>query len=734
MTELQSSHSTVHLSSVVLRLRADLVFSVREYGGQMMYVVEDDLASRYYRLGPAEYTFVSFLDGHNTFASALGRTAAVMNEQALTEDEAAAFCRWLVESGLASTKQSAGTGRLLESAQLQKRALVKSALNPMFIRIPLFKPDQAARIAAASIGWIFSFPSFLIWLLVVIVGTLSVLSDWDEVRNMSSSVVSPNNWVWLAATWVLLKLVHEAAHAIACRRYGGTVREGGIMLLLLAPIPYVDVTSAWRFASRWQRVVTDVAGIYAELFLFGIAAMLWSNCEPGMMRQALFNVMVTSSVVTLLVNANPLMRFDGYFVLCDLLELPNLAAQGRSWMVATGKRIFFGMTPGLPAWPETRAWLVAGYGVAAFVWKLTVSVGLVLAADAMFYGAGVVVAAFAVMAWLVLPLFGLIRFLVFGGKTAQPNRVRFGFISVLLIAAVGGVLRAVPWHAKTESAVIVDYYPIITVRTPSGGFVEEVYVTSGDFIKAGTAVALLKNEEQSLEHRAIETELEQTLQRVRMLRQQKQLAAMSAEMTRAEALQERAGQLIRRNSERMIVAPADGVVLDGDVEALLGRYLEVGQTVCSLGAGQEKKVLAMISQNDLPRFQQKVDQTVSVHVWGSGSQSLNGRLTQPAPRGRTDVIHPAFAATNGGPLEVFVNPNPVENAGVDGESAPGIQLTTPHFLAEVKVEQSDLDALRSGQLGTAYFRTSVGSTGEVLRDSVTQWWLGHQEALRRQWQ
>ena len=277
MTELQSSHSTVHLSSVVLCLRADLVFSVREYGGQMMYVVEDDLASRYYRLGPAEYTFVSFLDGHNSFASALGRTAAVMNEQALTEDEAAAFCRWLVESGLASTKQSAGTGRLLESAQLQKRALVKSALNPMFIRIPLFKPDQAAKIAAASIGWIFSFPSFLVWLLVVIAGTLSVLSEWDEVRNMSSSVVSPNNWVWLVATWLLLKLVHEAAHAIACRRYGGTVREGGIMLLLLAPIPYVDVTSAWRFASRWQRVVTDVAGIYAELFLFGIAAMFWSN-------------------------------------------------------------------------------------------------------------------------------------------------------------------------------------------------------------------------------------------------------------------------------------------------------------------------------------------------------------------------------------------------------------------------------------------------------------------------
>ena len=184
----------------------------------------------------------------------------------------------------------------------------------------------------------------------------------------------------------------------------------------------------------------------------------------------------------------------------------------------------------------------------------------------------------------------------------------------------------------------------------------------------------------------------------------------------------------------MIVAPADGGVLDGDVDSMLGRYVEAGQTVCSLGSGQQKKVLAMISQENLRTFQRNLERPVSVHVWGNGSTVTVGNVKNLAPRGQTDVIHPAFAATNGGPLEVFLSPNQSSEDNFSQNSSSGVQLTTPHFLAEVQVEPEVLEPLRSGQLGTAFFRTNVGSTGTVLRESAIQWWLARQNALRRQWQ
>lgn len=390
MTTSTGTHSTVNLSSIVLTIRTELVFTVRENGAEMMYVIEDDARSEYFRIGAAEYTFVSFLNGKNTFADAFGRTASILGKDALKEDEAASFCRWLVETGLAHTLESSSGARLSKQAAKRKRTFSVSQLNPMFIRFPLFCPDRLAKFGAGMFGWIFSLPAFVVWLISVGTAVFLLLSRWDEIDRLAQNVVSADNWLWLLVSWTGLKVLHESAHAIACRRYGGSVREGGILMLLLAPVPYVDVTSAWRFAARWPRVVTDAAGMYVELFVFAAAAWFWADCEPGFTREMLFNIMLTSSVMTIAVNANPLMRFDGYFVLCDALDLPNLSGQGRTWLLGIAKRIFFGVRPPANSWPETRTWIIALYGTLAFFWRLTVSFGMIMAADAMFFGAGVV--------------------------------------------------------------------------------------------------------------------------------------------------------------------------------------------------------------------------------------------------------------------------------------------------------------------------------------------------------
>lgn len=324
------THVTVEIMSMLVKLREDLAISQQAYRGETCYVIEDPLSSRFYRVGLAEYTLLSLLDGQTTIAEALGKTAAVMGPLALTEQDTAALCKWLIDSELASTQQSSRAGRLLEVADRSSWQKTAARLNPIFQRFPLFNPDPWTARLIPFTSWMFSGPAVAVWFLTVTYGVNCFWSRWDSFNAQSSTIFARGNWIWLLVSWLLLKLIHESAHALACKRYGGTVGEAGILFILLAPLPYVDVTSAWRFDSKWKRIITSAAGMYAELFIAGCAAIVWSRTDAGLLHQHAQNVMITASAMTVLFNANPLMRFDGYYMLADWLELPNLATHGTS--------------------------------------------------------------------------------------------------------------------------------------------------------------------------------------------------------------------------------------------------------------------------------------------------------------------------------------------------------------------------------------------------------------------
>ena len=176
-------------------------------------------------------------------------------------------------------------------------------------------------------------------------------------------------------------MLHETAHGLACKRFGGTVGSAGFTLLFFMPLAYVDVTSSWRFRSKWQRIATAAAGIYAELFVASIATMVWAASSPGTLQTMALNIALTAGVSTLVFNANPLVRFDGYFILSDLLEMPNLYSCGQQWMADFLQWHVLGRETATPAWPRKKAWIIRVYAVAALAWRvlffLTFALGLI---------------------------------------------------------------------------------------------------------------------------------------------------------------------------------------------------------------------------------------------------------------------------------------------------------------------------------------------------------------------
>jgi putative peptide zinc metalloprotease protein len=281
-------------------------------------------------------------------------------------------------------------------------------------------------------------------------------------------VLSPHDWLWIAAWGLGLKVVHELSHGLACVRFGGRVRDAGVVFLLFAPIPYVDLTSTWRL-SKWHRIVISLAGMLAELSLAAVAAIVWANTTDELLRQHLLQLMLTASVVTFLFNANPLMRFDGYYVLADALELPNLAMHGQQLSTHAAKRWLLGVSLTQPTWPEGRTWLIGLYGIASAVWRTVVSVSLVA----------------AVIAWFVQTMWKSLRYVAVGSSFEQPSRTRFALLAITAVAGVMLLLDSAPAWNSVKLPGVVEYVDAAIVRAEASGFVAEVCVQSGQTVATG---------------------------------------------------------------------------------------------------------------------------------------------------------------------------------------------------------------------------------------------------------
>lgn len=721
MTSAQNNtnahHSTVELANCKLQLRPDLLFHLQEFHGAQCYLIEDEFNVRFYRVGMAEYQLISQLDGSVTMAQAVANSSAQLAGMALSQQDAVNICKWLLDTGLATTDASRTSGRLMESFEKSDRKRQIAKLNPVTPKFTLFNPDQLLTQLCSMVGWFFSFPIFLVWCAVVMTAVYQVFVNWELISS-SPPILAPDNWIWLALTWMLLKVVHETAHGLACKRFDGEVRQCGVVLIVMIPLPFVDVTSSWRFSSKWQKILVAAAGMYVEILVAAIAAIVWCYSDIGVVRQHAFNVMIAGSITTVFFNANPLMRFDGYYMLADWLEMPNLGTHGQQWMKWVGKKYYLGQDVPQPNWPEGRQFIIATYAVLAFFWKVLICVGLVILAESLLFGAGVVLAMMAGVVWVIWPALKLLHMVFIGEETKQrPSRIRFVILTSALFAAGWFVATEVPWYSRVKAHAFVDYQTTFEIRAAVSGFIDEVCVSTGQKVEKGQVLVKLANPQLDSDVEKLKIEIELTEVRFRSLRASKRLPEADIEIANLRALEQKLTERLESQKRLEIVAPESGVVVGEGLESLTGSYLSRGEQLCKIESKSNKEVHAMVAQHDFELFESRVGDKIDVHVWGEGPGYFQASLSQLNPRGRTELPHPAFSAQAGGPLAVryqTVDPN-------SKEQEMQVALVKPHFLARVELSPADSRRLKSGQPAMVSFRTSRGSVGEVVCEKLAIW-------------
>jgi putative peptide zinc metalloprotease protein len=708
-----------------ITLRDDLLFTPRREGGTVFYVIEDPVRSRFYRVGLAEYTFLSMLDGKMTIAAALGRVAQALPQDAFSEGDAARICKWLVDAELAYTTESTAPGRLVRAAESADRRRRLGRLNPIFLRLPLLDPDRFLTWILPWTQWFYTLPVYALGIVLATAAVYQVAQQWDRFAAASVGILAPGQWCWVAMAWLLLKMVHETGHGIVCKKHGGCVREAGVLFVLLMPLAYIDVTSSWRFRSKWQRIHTAAAGMITEVPIGSLAALIWCHTPPGPLNQLCFSLTIMATAATLAFNANPLMRFDGYFILSDLLEIPNLYASGQQYLRYFGRRYLLGAPASVPSWPSVRGLLIRVYAFAALAWRVLVCAALVLAAAVLFHGAGIVLAMLAVVLWLGLPLARLAKYLAGGSGYEQPRRGRI-FLSVAIPSAVLAlVLTFVPWPTPYRAPAIVEYAPLVVVRARSGGLVSQVRVQTDQRVEQGDVLVVLENPELKTELADLEIALQQSRLKSRGLLQSAEMAHYQAERKVEEGLEKRWREKASEVDALTIRASQNGSAMGRDLHRLVGSYAFPGTQLLVIGNDRCKEVSVSIDQEDIDRFWDHVGMPVRLRLPGVGA--LVGQLTMIAPQASLAVPHPALAANAGGPLPVRSLPLELPEPPAATAASQEVQLLTPRFTGVVRLSPTQSARVRAGQRGTVALAGAHPSVGRRLSKWFGDWFRNHTE-------
>ncbi len=651
-----SSPSELSLRSEV-RVRPDLIYAQRAENGEDAWVVKDPITLRYFHFGPSEVYIMRRIDGHNSLAVIKEQYDEEFAPHRISQQEILGFCHSLYQRGLLVAPAENQAEGLLE--RRQKQAWMKWASLPLqvlAIRLPGVDPERFLTTTHHAVDWLFQKTTVNVALLCAAMALLLGLMHLEAITArlpQESEFFRGENLVVLIATFALVKVLHELGHAYCCKAMGGECHQIGVLLMVFTPAMYCDVSDAWLFPKRWQRVFVSAAGMYVEVILATIAFVLWFFSEPGAVSDWLLNVVFVCGVSTVLVNANPLLRYDGYYILADLLHLPNLSSRATDalWMPI---RNWFYRYP-RHVTPEPRAATLRTYAVLAIIYR-TIVFGLILwflykacrqndilplwhTVVAVFVTGLMLRPAIALIQWLRRPK----------GKGDDMVKSRFA-VAAVGIVLLGCALAMIPIPSRIHVPVISEVDSDHRVYVQVDGRVVRT-ASAEQNVATGDVLAILKNED--IEDDLLKTDGDIAIQmqhletlRLRSNNNPEAAAQIPTAESALEDLQQRRNVLQRQIDQLTIRAPADGYVIpaphkfdkeksdrflaqwSGNAldEKNRGCLLRRGELLCLIGDSSALQARLFVDQDQIELIRR--GDPVSILFDGNSVHSIQGTVQE----------------------------------------------------------------------------------------------------------
>jgi putative peptide zinc metalloprotease protein len=660
---LKDSLLSTSARALSIRRRPDLVARRQHYLGRSYWIVKDPVGLNYFRFQEEEYALLNWLDGAISLDELKDRFEEEFPPQKITLEELQQFLGMLHRSGLVIAAVGGQGKQLLKRRRERRRKEFLGALsNILCIRFKGFDPER-------FLNWFYPFVS---WFYTPIAATCCILLGLSALTLVMvqfhvftsrlpafHEFFNFQNALLLSVTLGVTKVLHEFGHGLMCKHFGGECHEMGVMVLVLTPCLYCNVSDSWLLPNKWARAAIGAGGMYVELVLASIATWIWWFSEPGLLNHLCLNVMFVCSVSTLIFNANPLLRYDGYYILSDITEIPNLRQKSTSVLSRKMGEWFLGLEqPEDPFLPERNQIFFALYSVAAAIYQWVVVYSILFFLYHVFKPyrlekIGQLLALASLWGLIVMPLYQLGKFFYVPGRLEKVKKPRM-FASLAGVIAILAAIFFIPLPHSVMAIVELQPHGAdpVYIRATKGGCLVEVDVKAGQAVVKGQRLAVLENKDLDLEIAKIEAKEGECEVKLRTLRtldsyerktsetipQLEDLLA-SYQKQRKEEQADRDRLTLKADRDGTVLPPPptpathqdrieggqlpswSGTPLDEEIHR---PFLKEGTLFCQIGDPRKLEAVLVIDQGDIDYV--KEDQEVDLKIDALPHDTLHGKI------------------------------------------------------------------------------------------------------------
>ena len=714
--------------------RADLVVQESIYQGEKCWIVKDPLAMKYFRLLAPEHQVLKALRepcSYHELKKQLDRDfpEKITRLESLQHLVVSLHRNGLLKSGSGGQAKPLRKRRNKEIKQ-KSMQLLSSIVS---LRLPGFDPEFLLTAMYRRIGWMFStWFTCIVWL-TVLAATCLVVGNLDEFFAKLpdfQSFFAFDNILFLGGLLIFTKTIHEFGHGLMCHHYGGECHEIGFMLLVMTPAMYCDTSDSWIMPNRWHRMAIGAAGMYVEVFMAAICTFIWWFTNPGWLHYLALNIMFLSSASTILFNANPLLRYDGYYILSDFLEIPNLSQKSKQSLISTLRVWGLGMKPvSSRMLPQRGLPLFAIYSVSSFVYRWVIMLFIFWFITEIFEpwglgSVGYIMAAFSVFGMVIVPMFKMVKFFLYPGRLREVKRSNF-LLSACLLALAIGVFCFFPFKQHVFGNCRVRPAGAQTVFTQEPGSLAEVKVQPGEKVQKGQVLAVLENPEFDLELSSLKGDLARLEQDLIGYELNRSVHIDSERLiTETQlAIESTKEQIVLKKLQAaplIVKAPCTGVVISApnlpqraragmELASWSGRPLdsknigalfEPNTVLCMIAKEEKYEATIVLNQTDIELVQK--GQATRFCLDQFRDQPFTGEVTLYS-LDELEVVPRELSQTNGGPLAVK-------------PTATGEKPLLKSFEATANIDTTSLaESIRLGDgfIGSAKINVGTASLGEM---------------------
>jgi len=658
------------------RLRSHADIHRHHYGGELWYVLQDQAAGRFFRFTPIVYYVLGLMDGKRTVQELWEKAAERFGDDAPTQGDMIRVLSQLHGADVLICDVPPDSAELFNRSIKTDQSTWKLNLrSPLSLRFSLFDPDRFLSRTLRYVRPLLSLPGMIAWLIVVSAAGILAARHWSGLtENIMDRLLSAQNLLMMWFVYPGVKAIHELGHAYAVKRWGGEVHDMGVMLLVLMPVPYVDASASSAFRDNKQRIMVGAAGIMVELLVAALALFLWLAVEPGIVRSVAYNILLMGSVSTILFNANPLLRYDGYYILADTLEIPNLAQRGTQYVGYLVKRHLFGLAhlQQPHAAPRERRWLV-GYSVASFAYRVFIYAGIILFISQKFFIVGVLLGIWAAFGMVILPLVKKVNYLLSSAELSE-KRVRAVTTAGGLSLAVLLFLFLVPLPSWTRSEGVVWVPEESLIRAGTSGFISRIVMAPDAAVRKGDLLiecvdplldAEVRVQRAHLNALQARYDAEIRTERVKAQMTQEEITHARADLMRSE----------ERFRELMIRSQSEGILVVPRAEDLPGRFLRQGELIAYVLNIDRPIVRVAVTQADVDQIR-NTTRRVEVRLAERVSEVVPATIKRTTP-GAVDRLPNISLGTGGGGAIVTDPRDPQGTKTLEKVFAVDVELAKP---------------------------------------------------------